>query len=172
MYRPTDRSQHSFLDFTQPMGRHMNPDNQWVKMADSTPWDEYEIKYAGLFSSGTGNVTKPLRMVLVRSSSRRSPSTLTGRSWNRLRRIRTCSTSWGCPAIRSRPLSMPAHWCCSVNASPWRWSWRQMNSCLPGRMTAKGRLPEVLTEKAGQESVSGICEVQEAYGNESEGSNP
>ena len=42
MYRPTDRTQHSFLDFNQPMGLHMNPDNRWVKMADSIPWDEFE----------------------------------------------------------------------------------------------------------------------------------
>ena len=64
MYRPTDRTQHSFLDFNQPMGLHMNPDNRWVKMADSIPWDEFETKYAGLFPSGTGNVAKPLRMAL------------------------------------------------------------------------------------------------------------
>ena len=64
MYRPTDRYQRSFLDFNQPMGLHMNSDNRWVKMADSIPWDEFEIKYAGLFPSGTGNVAKPLRMAL------------------------------------------------------------------------------------------------------------
>ena len=64
MYRPTDSFQHSFLDFNQPMGLRMNPDNRWVKMADSIPWDEFETKYAGLFPSGTGNVAKPLRMAL------------------------------------------------------------------------------------------------------------
>ena len=64
MYRPTDRSQNSFLDFNQPMGLHMNPDNRWVKMADSIPWDEFEAKYADLFPSETGNVAKPLRMAL------------------------------------------------------------------------------------------------------------
>lgn len=64
MYRPSDTSQHSFLDFSQPMGLHMNPDNRWVKLADSIQWDEFETKYAGLFPSGTGNVAKPLRMAL------------------------------------------------------------------------------------------------------------
>lgn len=64
MYKPIDKSQHSFLDFNQPLGLHMNPDNRWVKMADSIPWDEFEIKYAGLFPSLTGNVAKPLRMAL------------------------------------------------------------------------------------------------------------
>ena len=46
------------------MGLHMNPDNRWIKMADSIPWDEFEIKYAGLFPSLTGHVAKPLRMAL------------------------------------------------------------------------------------------------------------
>ena len=64
MYKPIDKSQHSFLDFNQPMGLHMNPNNRWIKMADSIPWDEFEIKYAGLFPSLTGNVAKPLRMAL------------------------------------------------------------------------------------------------------------
>ena len=64
MYKPIDRLQHSFLDFNQPMGLHMNPDNRWIKMADRIPWDEFEIKYAELFPSDTGNVAKPLRMAL------------------------------------------------------------------------------------------------------------
>ncbi len=64
MYKPIDTLQHSFLDFNQPMGLHMNPDNRWVKMADRIPWDEFEIKYAKLFPSDTGNVAKPLRMAL------------------------------------------------------------------------------------------------------------
>ena len=64
MYKPVDKSQQSFLDFDQPMGLHMNPDNRWIKMADRVPWDEFEVKYAGLFPSSTGNVAKPLRMAL------------------------------------------------------------------------------------------------------------
>jgi IS5 family transposase len=64
MYRPIDKLQHSFLDFNQPLGLHMNPDNRWIKMADSVPWDEFEIKYAKLFPSDVGNVAKPLRMAL------------------------------------------------------------------------------------------------------------
>lgn len=64
MYKPMDRSQPSFLDFNQPMGLKMNPENRWVKMAGLVPWDEFEIKYAQLFPSDTGNVAKPLRMAL------------------------------------------------------------------------------------------------------------
>jgi len=64
MYKLIDKLQYSFLDFNQPMGLHMNLDNRWVKMADRIPWGNFEIKYASLFPSGTGNAAKPLRMAL------------------------------------------------------------------------------------------------------------
>ena len=64
MYKQSDRSQSSFLDFNQPMGLHMNPNNRWVKMADSVPWDVFEKKYSRLFKAKTGNVAKPVRMAL------------------------------------------------------------------------------------------------------------
>lgn len=64
MYKPIDKLQHSFLDFNQPLGLHMNPDNRWIKLADQIPWDTFEAKYAELFPSDTGNVAKPLRMAL------------------------------------------------------------------------------------------------------------
>lgn len=64
MYKPVDMSQSSFLDFNQPMGLHMNPDNRWIKMADAIPWDVFEKKYSRLFKVKTGNVAKPLRTAL------------------------------------------------------------------------------------------------------------
>ena len=64
MYKSNKSRQHSFLDFNQPLGLHMNPENRWVKMADLIPWDIFEEKYADLFPSNTGNVAKPLRMAL------------------------------------------------------------------------------------------------------------
>ena len=64
MYKPVDKLQHSFLDFNQPLGLKMNPENRWIRLADSIPWDELEQKYADLFPSDTGNVAKPLRMAL------------------------------------------------------------------------------------------------------------
>ena len=33
-------------------------------MADSVPWDVFEEKYSRLFKTNTGNVAKPVRMVL------------------------------------------------------------------------------------------------------------
>lgn len=64
MYKSVDKLQSSFLDFDQPMGLHMNPNNRWIRMADAIPWDEYEKKYRRLFKSKTGNVAKPFRMAL------------------------------------------------------------------------------------------------------------
>ena len=61
MYKSSDKSQSSFLDFNQPMGLHMNPENRWIKMADSIPWEVFEKKYKRLFKVKTGNVAKPLR---------------------------------------------------------------------------------------------------------------
>lgn len=63
MYRP-DKIQTSFFDFNQPPGMHMNPNNRWIALANRIPWDVFEVKYAELFPSGTGNVAKPLRMAL------------------------------------------------------------------------------------------------------------
>jgi len=64
MYKNTDRTQQNFLDFNQPMGLDMDPDNRWIKLADSIPWDEFEKRYAKLFRSRTGNVAKPFRMAM------------------------------------------------------------------------------------------------------------
>lgn len=64
MYKPIDKLHYSFLDFNQPLGLHMNSDNRWIKLADQIPWDEFEVKYARLFPSDTGNVAKPFRMAL------------------------------------------------------------------------------------------------------------
>lgn len=64
MYRTPDKSQPSLLDFIQPLGLRMNPDNRWVQLADKVPWDIFEEKYAALFPGGTGNVAKPLRLAL------------------------------------------------------------------------------------------------------------
>lgn len=37
MYKPADKTQTSFLDFNQPMGLKMNPDNRWIQMAGRIP---------------------------------------------------------------------------------------------------------------------------------------
>ena len=53
-----------FEDFGQPVGLHINPENRWIKRAESIPWDEIEHRYAELFKNKKGNVAKPLRLAL------------------------------------------------------------------------------------------------------------
>ena len=38
MYKPADKTQTFFLDFNQPAGLHLNPNNRWVQMEDKVPW--------------------------------------------------------------------------------------------------------------------------------------
>jgi IS5 family transposase len=64
MYKATDQSQTNFLNFNQPLGLEMNPENRWITMANQIPWERFEEKYAALFPSNTGNVAKPLHMAL------------------------------------------------------------------------------------------------------------
>lgn len=59
-----DKLQHSLLDFNQPLGLRMNPDNRLSKLVDRIPWEGFEVKYAKVFPSDTGNVAKPLRIAL------------------------------------------------------------------------------------------------------------
>ena len=54
MYKYTDNTQSNFLDFNQPIGLHMNPENRWVKMADAIPWEIFEKKYSRLFKGKNG----------------------------------------------------------------------------------------------------------------------
>jgi len=53
-----------FEDFHQPVGLKMDPDNRWIKKAESIPWLEIEKRYAKLFANRKGNVAKPLRLAL------------------------------------------------------------------------------------------------------------
>ena len=64
MYKLSNKSAILFFDFNQPAGMHMNPENRWIVMAESIPWDDLELMYADLFKSKTGNVAKPFRMAL------------------------------------------------------------------------------------------------------------
>lgn len=42
MYKYLDKLQHSFLDFNQPLGMHMNPENRWVIGTYSEPLQNAE----------------------------------------------------------------------------------------------------------------------------------
>jgi len=54
----------SITDFGMPLGMKLDPNNRWVKKAETIPWEEVEVRYAALFKNRKGNVAKPLRMAL------------------------------------------------------------------------------------------------------------
>lgn len=64
MYKKPDKDVMTFMDFDQPMGLEMDPENRWVRLAEIVPWEEFEEKYAALFPGTTGNVAKPFRLAL------------------------------------------------------------------------------------------------------------
>ena len=49
MYKFDKNHQFGLADFNQPMGLKMNPENRWVKKAETIPWEAIEEKYAALF---------------------------------------------------------------------------------------------------------------------------
>ena len=51
MYKFDRNHQFKLTDFNQPMGLKMNPENRWVKKAETIPWNEIEDRYAKLFPS-------------------------------------------------------------------------------------------------------------------------
>jgi radical SAM protein with 4Fe4S-binding SPASM domain len=54
-----------FEDFGQPAGMRMDPENRWIRRAESIPWDGIEHRYAELFKNRKGNVAKPLHLALL-----------------------------------------------------------------------------------------------------------
>ena len=64
MYKFERYRQIGLADFNQPFGLKMNPENRWVKKAETIPWDAIEERYAKLFPSKTGMPAKPLRTAL------------------------------------------------------------------------------------------------------------
>lgn len=64
MYKTVESLQISFTDFNQTAGMQLDPENDWVFRAELIPWQDLEVAYAEMFPSQTGNVAKPLRMVL------------------------------------------------------------------------------------------------------------
>lgn len=64
MYKFERYRQIGLSDFNQPFGLKMDPENRWVKKAETIPWDAIEERYAKLFPSKTGMPAKPLRTAL------------------------------------------------------------------------------------------------------------
>lgn len=64
MYKSPKYHQISFFDFNQSCGMQLDPNNEWVRKADTTDWDKMEAKYSAMFPSSTGRPAKPFRMAL------------------------------------------------------------------------------------------------------------
>jgi len=64
MYIKDRFHQFRLTDFNQPAGLKMDPENRWVKKAETIPWYAIEDRYAQLFPSRTGMPAKPLRAAL------------------------------------------------------------------------------------------------------------
>lgn len=64
MYRFERYRQLGLADFNQPVGLKRNPENRWVKKAETIPWDTIEARYAKLFLSKMGMPAKTLRTAL------------------------------------------------------------------------------------------------------------
>ena len=64
MYKKNQNKQLAFSNFNQPLGLQLNPENRWIKKAETIPWDAIEERYAELFPSNRGVPAKPLRMAL------------------------------------------------------------------------------------------------------------
>lgn len=75
MYRNKQRNQIEFFDYNQGFGFPINPDNRWVKLAESIPWDEIEEIYAKSFPDGdnssAGNNPLPARVAFGALAIRR-----------------------------------------------------------------------------------------------------
>ena len=64
MYAGTKPTQITFYDFNQSCGMQLDPQNEWVLLADSLNWKKMEARYAELFPSEKGRPAKPCRMAL------------------------------------------------------------------------------------------------------------
>ncbi len=63
MYDKENKEELKFVNFYQPFGGKMDPNNRWLKMADIVPWDVLEEKYAGQFKA-IGRGAKKVRMAV------------------------------------------------------------------------------------------------------------
>lgn len=64
MYKMKKELQITFFDFNQSCGMQLDPEDEWIRLADSIDWDAMEEGYAAMFPSNTGRPAKPFRMAL------------------------------------------------------------------------------------------------------------
>ena len=66
VYKSTEfeHQQLNFFQFNASCGMQLDSQNEWVKNANRLPWKAWDSLYAAIFTTTTGNVAKPSRMVI------------------------------------------------------------------------------------------------------------
>ncbi|MBO4220058.1 MAG: transposase [Clostridia bacterium] len=63
MYKFRNDRQITLFDFNQFCGARLDPENEWIAIAEIIPWERAELKYAEMFSRSTGHPAVPFRQV-------------------------------------------------------------------------------------------------------------
>jgi len=64
MYRYTSQKQLTLDDYIHNLGKRLNSDNRWIRLADQIPWDEFAQIYAKSLSKNMGRPGKDARLVI------------------------------------------------------------------------------------------------------------
>lgn len=64
MYRYSSQKQLSLDDYMNNLGKRLNANNRWIKLADQLPWDEFAKTYASSLSKKMGRPGKDARLVI------------------------------------------------------------------------------------------------------------
>ncbi len=65
MYKSVDKTQPAFLDFNQPLGLEMNPENRWIIMARSNSMGSVQKKIYKVISQQYWNMQQNLYVWLL-----------------------------------------------------------------------------------------------------------
>ncbi len=118
MFKFDRNCQFSLSDFNQPIGLKMNPENRWVKKAETIPWNEIEQQYASLFPSETGMPAKPLQTALGSLLIQKQYGYSDRELVEQIREIRIISTLLVFRAIRIKYRLCLRFWLNSANDLP------------------------------------------------------
>ena len=86
MYKFDRYHQFRLEEFNQPLGMKLDPNNRWVKMADTIPWNMIEDRYAKLLMIMTTIATMTTTVTMAMTTTMTMLTTLTMMT-NRKKRI-------------------------------------------------------------------------------------
>jgi hypothetical protein len=100
MIRYRSHKQLSLEEFDWPFQTALDKDNRWIKLSDYTAWHELAEGYYQGLSDTRGRPTKDVRLVIGAVIIKHKLCLSDRETVAHIRRIRNCSTSWVCLAIR------------------------------------------------------------------------